>query len=107
MASAKRICRVCGKEYEACRSANRRPGVFYWQEVACSPECGQVYLRRVEEARGIGRPKKEKRRRLPAEEPVKGLRPEIIPVAAAPAKVTEATEGESPVPETDADRDAE
>lgn len=107
MASAKRICRVCGKEYEACRSANRRPGVFYWQEVACSPECGQVYLRRIEEARGISRPKKERKRRPPAGEPVKGRRLEIIPVVAAPKEVTEAAEGERPVAETAADRDTE
>lgn len=57
MASTVKKCRVCGKEYEACRSANRTAGVFRWQEVACSPECGAIYLQRVEESRGI-RPKK-------------------------------------------------
>lgn len=57
MASTVKKCRVCGKEYEACRSANRAAGVFRWQEVACSPECGAIYLQRVEESRGI-RPKK-------------------------------------------------
>ncbi len=44
-------CRVCGKEYEPCRTAIRAPGVFHWQEVACSPECGEVYLRRIMESR--------------------------------------------------------
>lgn len=51
MPIAKKVCRVCGKEYEACRSAKRDFGVFHWQEVACSPECGTEYLRLVNEAR--------------------------------------------------------
>lgn len=51
MPIAKKICRVCGKSYEACRSAKRDIGVFHWQEVACSPECGTKYLRMVNEAR--------------------------------------------------------
>lgn len=54
MATVTKICRVCGKEYEACRSANRTSGVFRWQEVACSPECGAIYLQRINESRGIG-----------------------------------------------------
>ena len=44
-------CRVCGKVYEACASAAKPGQVFRWQEVACSPECGAEYLRRVQEAR--------------------------------------------------------
>lgn len=44
-------CRVCGKEYEPCRTATRRPNVFHWQEVACSPECGAIYLQRIIESR--------------------------------------------------------
>lgn len=51
MPIAKKVCRVCGKSYEACRSAKRDIGVFHWQEVACSPECGTEYLRMVNEAR--------------------------------------------------------
>lgn len=51
MSSEKMICRVCGKEYEPCRSANRTSNVFHWQEVACSPECGSVYLQRITESR--------------------------------------------------------
>lgn len=62
MASAVRTCRVCGKQYEACRSANRTAGVFRWQEVACSPECGSIYLQRINESRGItGKKNKAKR----------------------------------------------
>lgn len=57
MATAVKTCRVCGKEYEACRTAmSRAAGVFRWQEVACSPECGAEYLRRVTEARSPAPP---------------------------------------------------
>lgn len=52
MATAIKKCRVCGKDYPACRSARRGDGVFRWKEVACSPECGAIYLARVLEARG-------------------------------------------------------
>lgn len=51
MASVNKTCRVCGKEYEACRSAHREAGVFRWQEVACSPECGTIYLSKIIESR--------------------------------------------------------
>lgn len=44
MATAIKVCRVCGKEYEACHSARTVQGVYRWQEVACSPECGAKYL---------------------------------------------------------------
>lgn len=43
-------CRVCGKAYKPCRS-EIQSGVFRWQAVACSPECGAEYLRRIEESR--------------------------------------------------------
>lgn len=59
MASATKVCRVCGKEYEACRSTLRTPGIFRWQEVACSPECGTIYLERINKSRGIAPVKKE------------------------------------------------
>ena len=47
-----KACRVCGKRYEACRTARANDGVFRYQEVACSPECGQIYLRRILASRG-------------------------------------------------------
>lgn len=52
MAATKLKCRVCGKEYEGCRTMKRPAGVFRWQDVACSPECGEEYLRQVLTARG-------------------------------------------------------
>lgn len=54
MAKGIKICKVCGREYEACRTL--RPNLnneFRWQEVACSPEHGAEYLRRVLLARGM------------------------------------------------------
>lgn len=51
--SAMLKCRVCGKEYEGCRSQRATPGVYHWQEVACSPECGAKYLAMINESRGI------------------------------------------------------
>lgn len=71
MATAVKKCRVCGKEYEACRSANRAAGVFRWQEVACSPECGNIYLRQINESRGIVDTWKKSKHKKPfAAEPV-------------------------------------
>lgn len=46
-----KICRVCGKEYEACHTAYSDAGAFKWQDVACSPECGAEYLRMIRESR--------------------------------------------------------
>lgn len=69
MAAATKKCRVCGKTYEICLAALRNTGVFRWQEVACSPECGSIYLTAIEESR---KPKKVKSKTV---EPVK---PDII-----------------------------
>lgn len=51
MATATLHCRVCGKEYEACRNARRVDGVFRWQDVACSPEHGATYLDLIRKSR--------------------------------------------------------
>lgn len=72
MARVMMTCRVCGKEYEACRSAN--VGAFRWQEVACSPECGAEYLRRINESRSVAQvtptpAKKERHRKIIEQEP--------------------------------------
>lgn len=58
MAKAIRICKVCGKEYEYCKTfapANK----FRWQDVACSPECGSKYFAEVEAARNGGKVEKK------------------------------------------------
>lgn len=40
-----KVCRVCGKTYDACGSA--RTGRVNWREVACSPSCGVRYFEMV------------------------------------------------------------
>ncbi|MEY8573281.1 hypothetical protein AALD01_02590 [Oscillospiraceae bacterium 21-37] len=59
MGKTKLTCRVCGKEYEPCRTAIKNPNVFHWQEVACSPECGAKYLQRVKDSRKSAEPIKK------------------------------------------------
>lgn len=51
MATGIMKCRVCGKKYEGCRTTSLT-GVFRWQNVACSPECGEIYLHDLRVARG-------------------------------------------------------
>lgn len=53
MTTAIMKCRVCGKEYEACHTLKRVAGVFRWQEVACSPECGSTYLAQIKASRAV------------------------------------------------------
>lgn len=50
MAVGTRTCKVCGKTYEYCKT-NRRTGLFRWQDVACSPECGTIYFARIQASR--------------------------------------------------------
>jgi len=86
MSAGKMTCRVCGKEYEPCRSANKNSKVFHWQEVACSPECGAVYLQRINESRGNIAPVKKGRGKKSAVEAPAVLSPE------KPSKETDETE---------------
>lgn len=51
MATALLKCRVCGKEYHGCRTIRTANGVFNWQKVACSPECGAIYLDGIRKSR--------------------------------------------------------
>ena len=44
-------CRVCGKMFTPCNKTSGALGAFNYREVACSPECGTEYLRRVRAAR--------------------------------------------------------
>jgi len=53
MAKAIKKCRVCGKEYEYCRTFRSGSG-FRYQDVACSPECGSIYLSAIIESRKAG-----------------------------------------------------
>lgn len=49
MARATRICKICGKEYDYCRTETNNK--FRWQDVACCPEHGAEYFKRIEESR--------------------------------------------------------
>lgn len=51
MATAMKECKVCGRKYEYCHTAKRIAGIFRWQDVACSPEHGSIYLAEVVAAR--------------------------------------------------------
>ena len=51
MATAIKKCKVCGKEYEYCHTAKSVADIFRWQDVACSPECGAIYLAKVRASR--------------------------------------------------------
>ncbi len=44
-------CRVCGKIFVPCNKSSASIGAFNYHAVACSPECGTEYLRRVQAAR--------------------------------------------------------
>ena len=61
---AKLICRVCGAEYEGCRTARYIAGTYRWQDVACCPEHGSIYLERIIASR---QPKTETPVEKPAE----------------------------------------
>lgn len=52
MPKGTRVCKVCGKEYEYCRTAYPNSGIYRWQDVACCVEHGAEYFARVMEARG-------------------------------------------------------
>lgn len=44
-------CRVCGKMFVPCNKPSMTLGAFNYRSIACSPECGAEYLRRVQAAR--------------------------------------------------------
>ena len=51
MATAKRICKVCGNEYDYCRSLSPSADIFRWNDVACSPEHAAIYFAQIEASR--------------------------------------------------------
>jgi len=51
MAKGTRKCKICGKEYEYCKT-NRPAEMFRWQNVACCPEHGAEYFRQIAISRG-------------------------------------------------------
>lgn len=51
MATGYRTCKICGERYEYCMT-NRSNTIFRWQDVACCPEHGAEYFRKIAESRG-------------------------------------------------------
>ena len=92
MPTAVKTCRVCGKSYAACRTMSKAAGVFRWQEVACSPECGAEYLRHP--APPVSKAGKARRRAAPA---VEAAKPADEPVAEPENQVPAEAPAETPV----------
>lgn len=88
MPKQKKVCRVCGAAYEACRSIKTGDASFNWREVACSPECGMVYLQSVMAARNAGKQNvavaPHKKKRAKAEEMAEVEMPELKQVPIEP-----------------------
>lgn len=55
MATATKKCKICGKEYEYCRT-NRPSDIFRWQDVACCIEHGQQYFEKILKSRETSTP---------------------------------------------------
>lgn len=90
-----KICRVCGATYEACNSARSGSSAFNWREVACSPECGMVYLDRVTASRSVVEPVEEASvMRFPRKKKVEKPEPELELVEEIAVPEAEATEPE-------------
>lgn len=51
-------CKICGKEYNPCATANRS-SISRWQDVACCPEHGAEYFEAVLAARSRDKAKRE------------------------------------------------
>lgn len=51
MPKTTRVCKVCGKEYEYCKTWLNKDK-FRYQDVACSPECGAEYFKQIAISRG-------------------------------------------------------
>lgn len=47
-----RKCKVCGKEYEYCKT-NRPNGLFRWNDVACCESHASIYFAKIAASREI------------------------------------------------------
>ncbi len=66
MAIITKTCKICGKKYEGCTNAEKYDGVFRYQTVACSPECGAIYLAQIMKSRGAEQESSESEQIEPA-----------------------------------------
>ncbi len=96
MPKQRKICRVCGAEYEACQSVRTGSKVFNWREVACSPECGMKYLDSITASRSIVEPVEETAvMRFPRKKKVEKTEPELKQSIDAVETPTDAAVSES------------
>ena len=51
MAKAKKVCRICGKEYTPCSYCENDTMAFHYRTICCSTACAKIYLQKVLEAR--------------------------------------------------------
>ena len=51
MAKRTIACRVCGKQFVPCNKSSASLGAFNYHSIACSPQCGAEYFRRIQESR--------------------------------------------------------
>ncbi len=80
MAKGTRICKVCGKEYEYCKTW-LSTDKFRYQDVACSPQCGAKYFAEIEASRAkefVDKPEKKQPKKIVAESQVKEKEVEVI-----------------------------
>lgn len=65
-------CRVCGKEYFCCSDSRK---INSWRTMACSEECFQEYMKRINESR------KSKDKQSVQKEPEKSTSTEKFPIS--------------------------
>lgn len=69
MAEGTKPCKICGTPFVPCLT--QLPFGFNWRTVACSPECGQVYLHKIMVSRGlIDEQPEETETKMPADEEI-------------------------------------
>ncbi len=90
-----KICRICGKEYEYCKTWRPFTG-NRWQDVACSPECAAKYFAAVEASRnGNSAPAVAEPVLSPAKEVEETAEEIVEEIAAEPQEEPEAEQEET------------
>ena len=58
MKSKKLVCRVCGRSYEGCKSANVG-AANKWKNITCSTECYKEYIKKIHDSRNVNQVNEE------------------------------------------------
>lgn len=69
MAKGTRKCKICGKEYEYCRTETNNK--FRWQDVACCPEHATEYFELIAASREKSEPAKKSKKKKATREVAK------------------------------------